>query len=729
MTYSRKIGIELDQQSINAFRADMQQAFARAAAESGAKVFDALKGTFDRTIAELKTSLAEGVIDQREFKARAAAASQALAGEMQKARAAGKLTDQEYIKLSKTLKATGQEGKRAFRDMEGGASSLMGALKKVGGVLAGLFAVQKLGQFGQASIRAALEAEGSARRIEAVWRATGNAVGKSVDQLLRLSDQLERSTLFNKVDIEEAMAQLLTYKSIAGDSFDRTIHLAMDMSTVFGGLAGSTQALAKALDDPIRGLGMLAKAGYTFDDSVVQQIQTLMKFNRQLEAQQVILSYLEGEVGGVARQMKSGWAGAVDSFQKAWGRLKERIGEALLAASAGPSIMDSLTAKLAELEGWVVKNKDEIGQLTQDVLALTEALAKLAFALSKPFRIMLHPDEAWRSLRERLAFGRINRGYTGGMVTPEPVAPKPIIPPEAPKPTQPTLTPEQERALREEREKALEAEIAALKRGHELRTLTARDIARASDLEAQFKRALDAGNVSLERRNQLTERLATLAPITPDGRVLAGGVVGDSASLQAHRARLGQAGPVQPLAMAVEPLTQAADEVASAWVGALQRIEEEVATQRGLFGELADAWVQGGIGGLLGLARAKAQENLARAIEEGAKALGSLGLGYGANAAAHFKAAKGHAVAAAAWGALGGTGGRGNTGAALGAPRSAGGRAADRSSSAPPEIHIYMDPLSPSDPRFVRVVAGARAQADRYLPGAGANVTIQPRTR
>jgi hypothetical protein len=728
--YTRQIGVELDQQSLNAFRADMAQGFARAAAESGDKVYDGLKGALDKTIADLKVKLAEGVISPKEFKAQAAIASEALAGEMRKAKEAGKLTDAEFVKLSKTLKTTGATGKQAFKGMETGATSLMGTLKKVGGVLAGLFALNKLRQFGTSSIEAALSAEKSARRIAAVWKATGNAVGKSVDELLRLSDELERSTLFNKTDIEEAMAQLLTYKSIAGDTFNRAINLATDMATVFGGLSGSTQALAKALDDPIKGLGLLAKAGYTFDDAVIAQIQSLMKHNRLLEAQTLILRTLEGEQGGVARQMKTGWVGAVDTFSKSWGRLKERIGEALLSAKDGPPIIERLTGKLEDLEQWVITNRREIAEFTNDVLGLTEALVKLGGALSKPFRLALHPIKSFKNWRERVAFDRLNAGGTFGIEDPagRTPTPTPIIPGKPKQePSAPGLTAEELRKLREEREKALDAEIAALKRGHDLRTLTSRDIARAVDLETQMRERLKAGNLALEERNKLTERLAALSGVTPDasGRVRAALAGGRGMRVDAP-GRFGDNPLVHlPNTGMAEPLVKAAEEVESAWTKAMHAIEDEVAKQRGLIGELADAWAYGGLGGLVNLAKGKVRENLARAIEEGAKALGSLARGFPGNAAAHGKAAAGHVKAAAAWGVLSKAGGGGGGSAAIGrmgGPGNTGRTAADRAQPAASETHIYIDPLSASDPRVVQLVAGARARGDRY----GASVHVHP---
>jgi hypothetical protein len=705
--YTRRVGVELDQQSINAFRAEMAQGFARAAAESGDKVYDGLKGAFDKVKADLKVDLARGVIDEKEFRARSRAASEALAGEMDKAKRAGKLTDQEYVKLSRTLQKVGREGARSLSMMDKAALSLKGALGAAAVAAAGLFSLNKLRQWGIESVKNARDAEMAAARIEAVWRSTGNAVGKSVSELLALSRQLQKSTLFGGEEIEESMAQLLTYKSIAGDTFDRTIRLAMDMSSVFGGLSTSTQALAKALDDPIRGLDSLRKSGFTFEESVLSQVEALMKQNRQLEAQTVLLSALEGEVGGVAEGMKTGLSAAMDDAAKAAKELKDATGKLFGQILLDTGIIDALTTSLQHAAR-AMERLERVSLIVRGAWAAFRRDGVAAAAAAQAIAAM----DAERDRRAREALLEDERRRFGGG-----------------KPAAAPLTPEQLRALRDEREKALDAEVAALKRGHDLRILTAREVARAVALEQETRRALDAGNLSLERRNKLTERLNTLRAVTPDTQVRAG-VVSVSGPDR------GEDNPIAALATQAVPIhKRAAVEVISTWTDAFDMINDSMYENAGIAAQMYMALEEGGIKGVARFASAKAKEAMANAVGEAARGLAALANPFaaalkGESAAGHFAAAGKFSAEAAAWKALGGGGGGGVSAArtaSMGGPGRIGGSSADRAQPATAETHIYIDPLSASDPRVVQMVAGAQAKADRY--GASVHVHPYPRGR
>lgn len=164
--------------------------------------------------------------------------------------------------------------------------------------------------------RAASEAEQAWARLGAMVRVNAGAVGRSFEEMQAMVESIRATTLFDRAEIEQSISQLLTYKDISGSTFERTIDLATDLATVFGSLQGSTAALAKALDDPIRGLGDLRRQGFTFTAEVENQIRVLMEQNKLFDAQRIILNTLEGEVSSVSRAMKTGIAGWADDIKK-----------------------------------------------------------------------------------------------------------------------------------------------------------------------------------------------------------------------------------------------------------------------------------------------------------------------------------------------------------------------------------------------------------------------------
>lgn len=183
----------------------------------------------------------------------------------------------------------------------------------------------------------------------------------------------------------------------------------------------------------------------------------------------------------------------------------------------------------------------------------------------------------------------------------------------------------------------------------------------------------------------------------------------------------------------VDKQKEAADETATVWGEAMKKLEEEANEQRAVLDELGEAWKRGGFAAVAALAKEKVKENLASALEMTAKALGALFFGNTAAAAAAAKSAALHTVAAGAWRAIAGGGGGGGegaggaSGAALGAGSAAGLQRGETAQPPGTEVHIFMDPLDPRDPRVQEFHAETgRMVEERY--GENATVTWHPRT-
>jgi hypothetical protein len=84
--------------------------------------------------------------------------------------------------------------------------------------------------------------------------------------------------------------------------------------------------LGKALQDPIKGISALARAGVSFTEDEKKKIRALAESNRLLEAQDVILQAIEGQVGGTAEANVSSF----DKINLAVERVKDQVGNALL---------------------------------------------------------------------------------------------------------------------------------------------------------------------------------------------------------------------------------------------------------------------------------------------------------------------------------------------------------------------------------------------------------------
>jgi len=169
-----------------------------------------------------------------------------------------------------------------------------------------------------AGLRQFSATEQSLFKTEAILNATGMASGFTATQMDAMARATARATLASTDQIRAAQQVLLTFRSVSGPTFQRTIDLAQDMAATFGGDArtAATQ-LGKALEDPITGLTSLRRSGISFSESQKQVIKSLVETGNKAEAQRKILNALEGQVGGAGRAESKGLAGSFDTLRQA----------------------------------------------------------------------------------------------------------------------------------------------------------------------------------------------------------------------------------------------------------------------------------------------------------------------------------------------------------------------------------------------------------------------------
>ncbi|MGD9539094.1 MAG: phage tail length tape measure family protein [Alphaproteobacteria bacterium] len=251
--------------------------------------------------------------------------------------------------LSLQAKAT-DELKRGLEDMAAPAGRVGGLLSSIG--TAGLAAAAGIGVvvgvMGSA-IREAAQSEREMLRVEATIRATGRAAGVFGDEIEAFATKMSRSTLATQSDVMAAASALLTYKTVGRDAFFTVIGLAQDMVEIFGGsLLGSVQQIGRALDDPVKGLDALAKAGFTFTDAQREMLRSMMETGRQAEAQKLILEELEGQLAGTGEAAAGGLAGAIHRATEAWRNFLGALGE----GDVGQAIIRTLNRGTNNIDAW-----------------------------------------------------------------------------------------------------------------------------------------------------------------------------------------------------------------------------------------------------------------------------------------------------------------------------------------------------------------------------------------
>lgn len=223
----------------------------------------------------------------------------------------------QTAQYQKKLEQSDRRLKRFEKDTKRSLTKVASSFKTILGGVA-------IGAFARKVATATATQEKAVKQLEAGLASTGNAVGRSLEELTGKAADLQKATTFGDEDIISAQAKLITFTGIAREQFDRTIEAALDLSTRMDqDLKSSVVQLGKALNDPVANLSALSRAGIQFSDDQKDTIKTLAETNRLAEAQDVILKELERQFGGSARAARETFGGALTSLENAFGDLFE----------------------------------------------------------------------------------------------------------------------------------------------------------------------------------------------------------------------------------------------------------------------------------------------------------------------------------------------------------------------------------------------------------------------
>lgn len=257
---------------------------------------------------------------------------------------------------------------------EKAVGKLSTASKEFGSVIGGLAAALAGGVFFQAVIRNTIESESALAQLNATIKSTGGAAGLSSDQVVAMAQGLQKVTTFGDDAIISMASQLLTFDKIGGESVPRATEAILDLATKMNGdLKGAALQVGKALNDPVQGINALTRSGVSFSEAQKDVIKSLVETGDVAGAQAVILSTLEGQMGGSARAARETFGGAVTALQNAFGDLLEGSGGNLNDAREG---VEGLTRALSDPQVQMAFSQI-VGGIFQVTTAVANALPKL----------------------------------------------------------------------------------------------------------------------------------------------------------------------------------------------------------------------------------------------------------------------------------------------------------------------------------------------------------------
>lgn len=269
------------------------------------------------------------------------------------------------------VSAAGADAQGYLRAAAASAGPLAGSLSALGA--AGLVASGAIGllSVGAAqAVQAFGKFEEQSAILQNVLNATGHAAGLTAEQIEALAGEIG-----DIANVRAAAAQLLTFRSVAGETFERALKLADDLAAVgFGNVQSAALMLGKALENPTQGLTALGRAGVTFSERQKSVIRDLYETGRVAEAQKLILDEVQRQVGGSGAAQDRGLTGAYEALSDATTRLLERWGAQIVRATGLTEAIRGIAGAIDEVNK---KASDPALEISANIERYRAALAGL----------------------------------------------------------------------------------------------------------------------------------------------------------------------------------------------------------------------------------------------------------------------------------------------------------------------------------------------------------------
>jgi hypothetical protein len=253
-------------------------------------------------------------------------------------------------------RATGLAG--AFGRLRGAATSMVGVLGAAG-----------LGAILKQSVDTFAKFQAETKLLENGLKNVGARSGE-LERLQKVASDLGEATLFNEEDFRKGFGLLTSFGNIGTSNYQRVAKAAADVAQTSGtDVSSAFMQLAKALNDPAKGLSALGRSGIQFSEDQKAVIERLVETGNTAQAQNLILQELEKQYGGNSVAAAQGLAGALDTLGEKFYDLQVALGDNLT------TLLQPLIQGLTSLVGF-------ISGLPEPVQTFIVALGGLAIALT-----------------------------------------------------------------------------------------------------------------------------------------------------------------------------------------------------------------------------------------------------------------------------------------------------------------------------------------------------------
>lgn len=214
------------------------------------------------------------------------------------------------------------------------------------GVVAGGFVALNVKQ----GISSLAELEDAITSVDGAIAQVGKGWSTNGAQIAQWANEIEAATeaAFDDKDITAATDNLIRYGSVAEENLRPAMEVMTDLAAKTGDVESASSLLGKALADPEKAAGKLARMGIVLTKQQQKQIEALVEGGDAAKAQGLLLDILADKTKGAAAASAGPYRDALNKMKDAAEDAQRALGEAFLPVIS--RVADTLQKELAKPE-------------------------------------------------------------------------------------------------------------------------------------------------------------------------------------------------------------------------------------------------------------------------------------------------------------------------------------------------------------------------------------------
>lgn len=227
----------------------------------------------------------------------------------------------QFKKNNDDFKKATKEQSSSIKSLTGDLTDIKGQLLNIGKNLLAAFAVEQVIEFGKESVKAFMEAELNAKKLNTAITTIGGEGQQSFQKLIKQSEELQKKGIFSDDAIQQSQTQLAQF-GLVSTEIEQLIPLIADMASATGmDLGQATDTVIQGINGMTRGLKPLGLEFKNTGDKA-QNYQILVEK----------LGKYQGQMDAVMETS----SGKLTNMQNAWDDAKEAIGGYIMNLTVGP---------------------------------------------------------------------------------------------------------------------------------------------------------------------------------------------------------------------------------------------------------------------------------------------------------------------------------------------------------------------------------------------------------